>query len=469
MNENIDHNFDENLRKIAEKHTEPLWEEAWPAMLEKLEKKDKKGVFYYWKYAAAIIVMIGVGYLANIWFENNRKSETTAIQVIEDAQVVAKSENTKTTSSVADIKTPEIKKSQDFNLESSENISTISKKEVPKTENINSKFDLKFTNSLNKKLVKNSKVFKPAYKSDVKLYDATEQKIDMVQSPYTPSSETKDVINAEEKPNNQSELTEKEVSKNDELLTKTEETKIENIETNDSDADTVIVSMEETKIDEQQLSLENESKKEPKTYNNLPRLSFNFGYSPDYSTTRFKEMGKLGTNFQAILGLRISKKLHLKAGIIQSTKFYNAAAADYIWPSSWATPSSKLVQINASCKILDFPVNLAYEFKRTKNVAFFGSLGITSYKMNKEAYVYNYENNANQGLKKKWEGNNTGTISASNLNLSVGIERKINNLFAIQLEPFFKSPLKQIGKGKVMLYSSGVFMNVKVTPFKKRN
>lgn len=46
------------------------------------------------------------------------------------------------------------------------------------------------------------------------------------------------------------------------------------------------------------------------------------------------------------------------------------------------------------------------------------------------------------------------------LNISMIVQKKLNNRFALELEPFLKAPLAGIGEGEVSLVSLGAFLNL---------
>lgn len=55
--------------------------------------------------------------------------------------------------------------------------------------------------------------------------------------------------------------------------------------------------------------------------------------------------------------------------------------------------------------MLDIPVVISYQIIEKGPNKIYSSIGLTSYKMMKETYVYHYENDNDPNLKwKKWEG-----------------------------------------------------------------
>jgi hypothetical protein len=139
-----------------------------------------------------------------------------------------------------------------------------------------------------------------------------------------------------------------------------------------------------------------------------------------------------------------------------------------VWPVKWGKPSSPLKEVTATCKMLDIPVAIAYQFLEKGSNKLYTSLGITNYKMMNEKYEYWYENDADPNLKwRKWEGS-SGFFGAGVVNLSLGLERKLTNFLSVQVEPFVKIPVKNVGFGNVKLFTTGIFLNLKTQAPRKK-
>ncbi len=182
--------------------------------------------------------------------------------------------------------------------------------------------------------------------------------------------------------------------------------------------------------------------------------------SPDISLTRMNEMTKSGSNWAALVEYRFNQRWSVQSGVIRSMKYYNTSPESYQWPTNWSMPPS-MIDINATCKMLDIPVNIRYDITKGYNKRIFVSAGATSYVMLNEKYVYNYVNPNNPSIKwKGWEGK-TGSYYFSTLNFSLGYERQVLKKLSLQIEPFLKTPISKIGFGKVNLSTVGVFVSAK--------
>lgn len=189
-------------------------------------------------------------------------------------------------------------------------------------------------------------------------------------------------------------------------------------------------------------------------------LYFRVGISPDLSLVTMDELTKSGSNTALLIEYRFNNRLSIQGGVLRSMKYYDAYPESYEWPYNWPTPP-KLVDINATCKMLDIPLNIRYDISQKKLSRFFVSAGATSYIMLNEKYVYNYENPADPKIKwKDWEGK-TGPYYLGVLNFSMGYEYQLFRKLSIQAEPFFKMPITHVGFGQVNLSTLGLLVSAK--------
>lgn len=189
-------------------------------------------------------------------------------------------------------------------------------------------------------------------------------------------------------------------------------------------------------------------------------LNIRLAVSPDFSFIPSNSFFKVGNNWAAIIEYRFNNRLSIQSGVIRSLKLYNALPSQYEWNSYWTMPSP-LKDIDATCKMLDIPLNIRYDITQKANSRWFVGAGFTSYIMLKEEYIYNYENPSDPNIRRRdWEGK-TGAYPFGVFNLSTGYEHQIFRRLTFQAEPFFKAPLGKVGYGKVRLATAGVFFSVK--------
>lgn len=189
-------------------------------------------------------------------------------------------------------------------------------------------------------------------------------------------------------------------------------------------------------------------------------LNVRLALSPDFSFIPSNEVLKIGNNWAAVVEYRFNNRLSIQAGVMRSLKLYNALPSQYEW-TGYYNPPSPIIDIDATCKMLDIPLNIRYDLSQKANSRWFVSTGLTTYIMLKEKYRYNYENPSDPNIKRiGWEGK-TGAYPFGVLNLSAGYERQIFRRLTFQAEPFFKTPLGKVGYGKVRLATAGVFFSAK--------
>lgn len=182
---------------------------------------------------------------------------------------------------------------------------------------------------------------------------------------------------------------------------------------------------------------------------------------PDLSFISQSEMMKNPSLLLSImLEYRFSKRLSLQAGVAKSSKLYNAAGDQYVWPETWNSQTARPTSISANCKVLDIPLNLRFDITQCTKSRWFVSSGLSSYLMLNEKYDYTYPPHTYNIKWKAWEGS-TGNYFFGVMNLSMGFERQIGRNLSIQAEPYFKLPLAQVGLGKIKLNTSGIFISAR--------
>jgi hypothetical protein len=181
--------------------------------------------------------------------------------------------------------------------------------------------------------------------------------------------------------------------------------------------------------------------------------------APDLSMVGKIKGFKIGQNFGLSTEFQAFKNFSVMTGAYYSNKVYLADPDEYKpYPGIWQIVP-KPEEIDATCRVLEVPLNLRfYAINLPKNRIFLSS-GISSYWMLNERYKYNY-NNAYYPSRTK-ELNNANKHLWSILNFSIGWEKSITAHWRMQVEPFVKAPLGDVGYGKVRLLSTGAFLNFK--------
>jgi hypothetical protein len=467
-NDISDEEFDDALRDISLNHKEEVWPDAWPLMQEKLEEENRKRRFLiFWRSAAALFIFGALGIISTLYFKKenletkranieNKNEKNISLAENKTKKQIAKSENTKQKS---------VPNQVDYSKDSN-SIKTQAgiKAEEKKKTNFAQKYN---TNSAPIQVLAKDNL-KPEFtqikqisNSTIPIDELFSQKINN----ETQSTQKPDLKLIEEK-------TTVAISEKKSEIGKVEEIVAIKVEPQPQEAyfkeDTVVIlTNQSNEAVNQNASNDITEALSSEESNILQKFALNLGFSPDYSKVVASEFGPLGYNLQVILDYKISQKWALRAGVIKSLKLYDAYPENYAWPVKWGKPSSPLKEVQASCDMLDIPISLSYQILKKESNQLYTTLGITNYKMINEKYEYFYENDADPNLKwRKWEGN-SGFFGAGVINMSIGIERKLTNFLSVQLEPFVKIPIKNVGFGDVKLLTTGLFLNIKTQAPKK--
>ena len=193
--------------------------------------------------------------------------------------------------------------------------------------------------------------------------------------------------------------------------------------------------------------------KQPK----FSRFGIRLAIAPEInSIERMESSAVVGSMFALLIEYRLTKKLTLQSGVNYSKKNYTGNFDYYrAWTSGTGT---KPLSVDGICSVVDIPVNLRLNAFQMNRNTFFVNGGISSYIISDEIYSYNYA--WGPPKVRDWTGSSS-SFYWSTLNLSVGVERKMNKHFTLQVEPFLKTPLVGVGRGLVNLYSSGILFSTK--------
>jgi hypothetical protein len=204
-------------------------------------------------------------------------------------------------------------------------------------------------------------------------------------------------------------------------------------------------------------SVQDSSKK--RQTNQYNRLAVNFQFLPELNYAGNVNNAKVGWGVGILGEYFILPRLSSTLGVQYSYNPYRAGAEDYTPTRPWEYEIDK---INAACKIINIPIGIRYYFSDTKLFNLFTSAQISSYFMLNEKYSYTYPYNGYL-YERSWEVKNENKHFLSVAELSIGIEKALNNRLSFQFQPYFKLPLGGIGAGKVRLNSAGIYFNLKWT------
>lgn len=193
--------------------------------------------------------------------------------------------------------------------------------------------------------------------------------------------------------------------------------------------------------------------KQPK----FSRFGIRLAIAPEInSIERMETSAVVGGMFAFLLEYHLTKKLTLQTGVNYSKKKYTG---DFEYYRAWTNGiGTKPLTVDGICSVVDIPINLRLNAFQVNHNTFFISGGVSSYLISDEIYTYNYA--WGPPKVRDWTGNSS-SFYWNTLNLSVGVEHKMNKHFTFQVEPFLKTPLLGVGRGLVNLYSSGLLFSTK--------
>ncbi|MGV8878820.1 MAG: outer membrane beta-barrel protein [Sphingobacteriaceae bacterium] len=179
---------------------------------------------------------------------------------------------------------------------------------------------------------------------------------------------------------------------------------------------------------------------------------------------------------------KLSKNLRLSTGlaILQNTFNYERNI-----PSATISASGKLQMLSSSVRSvvqtksyranlvgLDIPVNLKYEFNRTKNSLFIAA-GFSSGTFINESYRYQYGDTpvlgfADAKAEEKIDDKHFDNFNfAKTLNISFGSGYQVGKHNKLFIEPFIKYPLQGIGSENLRFGSGGINLRLNFQPTAK--
>jgi hypothetical protein len=178
-----------------------------------------------------------------------------------------------------------------------------------------------------------------------------------------------------------------------------------------------------------------------------------------YDNSRFVPKYGIG------IGYNITQRLSTQIGFYSAKKKYLAGPSDYkVKPGTYVSTRT-LTKVDAGCLIYELPISLQYNLLQKKSFNAFTSMGVVSYIMKNEDYNYFYNY---YGMETSRAYSYTGNKHLfSNLQISLGVEKRISRHIALQFEPAVSIPLKGVGEGSVKLFSTSVLLGIKYRPFNK--
>lgn len=179
--------------------------------------------------------------------------------------------------------------------------------------------------------------------------------------------------------------------------------------------------------------------------------------SPDLTSIGTSVPHEVGINAGVAVEYGITGHISVLSGLYYTGKSYydaNPERRGYAYTSSYYNVNS----IAGNCRMLDIPVNIYFHTKAYGKTNFYAGVGASSYLMFKEHYSFLDE----QGYELY-----TNVYDRTKLqlfavaNIAVGVSRPLSPNWSVQLEPYFKGALYELGDGNTKMNSMGIFLNLR--------
>ncbi len=177
----------------------------------------------------------------------------------------------------------------------------------------------------------------------------------------------------------------------------------------------------------------------------------------DISFVKNQQTSKVGYGGGIVAGYHLKNGLSIQTGLLFDKKNYYTSGQyfDTKRIALFQASGTTLNFANGNCKMWEIPLNINYDFKRANKIGLFVTAGISSYLMQNEYYNFNYNLNRyayDSGYNYPRSSKNYFAI----LNVGAGANIQASKNLFIQVQPYFKVPLKGVGIGNLSLKSAGL-------------
>jgi hypothetical protein len=168
------------------------------------------------------------------------------------------------------------------------------------------------------------------------------------------------------------------------------------------------------------------------------------------------QQGKVGTNVGLMFSGNVTKKLTISTGALYSAKPYATAFNNYHTSYQFSSDPENVL---ADCRMIDIPINVGYQlYNKHQNKISVGT-GLSSYIMLHERYTFNYADPSTASS--SFVVPNSSNYFFGVLNLNATYDHQINSKVGIEIQPYVKLPLTNIGYSQVRLQTTGVAVGLR--------
>lgn len=445
----------ENKIREAAADSEPAFDEAaWQHMeiLLNKEERKKRPLFIWWRMGLLILIL-GMG-VTGYWYFNDRpvaKNEVISRDKPVRLSVVNKNENAITGSATesADLRAEATKKS-DIDLQ----ILSLSKPAVSAVSQKN--------NGLQKTFIKQINLPDANTKASPKITSQKKAKVSMQINGGIVEEINNTVVIDEEK---NSSVQQVEVSQTTAPVRVSPAATATSLKA--ATAKKTVADVEKVKVSDDKKSTKKTENKStaPQHVSKFYLLAAAGAEASGVQLLSFNN-STVSPRYGVGFGYQFNKKLSVQTGFYAGRKKYIAGPEDYHPKTGSYWDLVKINQVKASCLVYDIPLALRYNFIQKNKAVYYTTVGLSSFIMKQEDYVYYYwAYNTYHEKAKSYTGNQH---LFSILSIAAGVEKKITAQFSLMAEPYITLPLAGVGDGSVKLFSAGLQVGMKYNlPFKK--
>jgi hypothetical protein len=467
--------IEQKIVEAANQNEYPFTEEAWKRMELLLVKKDKKRRFFFGLFPLLLVLSVGGGMA--IYNTSKSKKNIAAIQKEEiKSSSIATPQSTPANETVTKLEV--VKDINTISVDKKE-IDNTSKKQAEQIQPQNQQpnFLLEqtddnsskptFSNKSTSQKKSKSKSQKSSNNNEEEFYESNKTNLTTnkkakvkITSAAMGEDEDPTVINEEKKANKKTnEIEEKEV-----IEAKPSATEINKKQQEQEIKKEQVPTKADENKKEEALTKKKEEKKSKKKQS---QFFVTASLGAEVNTTKLLSFNNttIVPRYGAAIGYQFSNRLSVLAGFYVSGKKYIAKKEDYNFKSNSYLASLDITKIDANCKVYEIPLAIQYNFISKPNVNVFGMVGVSSYIMKKEDYMYDYQYGGVSYTAPLTYTKNTHLLAAATV--SLGIEKSISKKINLQFSPRISIPLGGVGQGEMKLFSSGIDFGVKYYPFKK--
>lgn len=437
MSKKSPEDLDKLFQQEPEQYPFPYNEASWTEMEKLLDKDDRRRFLWWWVFGIGALLLIG-----SIFFFGKNETEVVDANLDFDKKEILGNEK-------------QVEKTEDLN--SVEN-DFLNQNSIPDTKELEAVgFNKNQSNLSTKKSNSNSRFSQQDIsknkkeESNLGFNDLNFRKNEFVNTMLQDS-----VLRNSDSGNNENLL-----KKSDSEIDSTDiiASSVPNVFSNDSIskiASLTFFLLEEKEILKLPLPKSKDIEEPEEVKNNLLFGAF---IATEKTGTNRNNLSKLNWKIGAQIQYRFFQRYSASVGVSYMRKEYGAGGNDYQPDNGTWLYDVAPTTVDASCDILEIPVNIGFFQKKNNENGFYSKLGLTSFVMLEEHYYYHYEDQL-PGQIRYWGGYKENKHWFGIGEIYIGYQHVLDPVTFLQIEPFFQIPLTGVGNGKVKLWSLGVNLKV---------